>query len=110
MEERKRDMSLRASDQAGSILEKTGENRMIFQGIGLSFQGLEELQLYNPMLEASSPGLASLFLPGLQAGVGSEGLSLPTCKMGLSSFTVIPVVCFMDGCEKLSRFTGRKPR
>ena len=43
VEERKRDKSLRASDQAGSILEKTGENRMIFQGIGLSFQGLEEL-------------------------------------------------------------------
>ena len=60
VEERKRDKSLRASDQAGSILEKTGENRMIFQGIGLSFQGLEELQLYNPTLEASSPGLASV--------------------------------------------------
>ena len=60
VEERKRDTSLRASDQAGSILEKTGENRMIFQGIGLSFQGLEELQLYNPTLEASSPGLASV--------------------------------------------------
>lgn len=32
----------RASDQAGFLLKKTGENRMIFQGIGLSFQGLEE--------------------------------------------------------------------
>lgn len=34
---------------------------MIFQGIGLSFQGLEELkELYNPKLGASSSGLVSV--------------------------------------------------
>lgn len=37
--------ALKASDLAGSGLEKTGENRVIFQGIGLSFQGLEELRV-----------------------------------------------------------------
>lgn len=35
----------RASDQAGSLLEKTGENRVIFQGLGLSFQGLGESEV-----------------------------------------------------------------
>ena len=82
VEERKRDKSLRASDQAGSILEKTGENRMIFQGIGLSFQGLEELQLYNPTLEASSPGLASVppQTPGW-CGV-LKALAFPPVKWG----------------------------
>lgn len=61
---------LRASDQAGSLLEKTGENRMIFQGIGLSFQGLEESGSYitpswEPAALASSP-----FSPRLQGGAG----------------------------------------
>lgn len=55
---------------------------MIFQGNWPSFQGLEELQLYNPTLEASSSWPLPLFLPDSGLVWGSEGLSLPTCKWG----------------------------
>lgn len=54
---------LRASDQAGCILEKTVENRMIFQGIGLSFQGLEELGSYITPSGKPAALTLSLFSP-----------------------------------------------
>lgn len=61
---------LRASDQAGSILEKTEENGMIFQGIGLSFQGLEKSGSYiTPSWEPAAQAL-SLFSPRLWGGEG----------------------------------------